>query len=120
MGGSHNSLQQGIAAFNDGNYGKAQEIFQSLTHQIDVAPEALKNLGILYLNNKDYDKAISAFDSLSVMENLYANRGPFLKAVTLMKRLEGRDSEQAKEILQQVKEKKLPGSKEAEEWLKKW
>jgi tetratricopeptide (TPR) repeat protein len=120
MGGSQDSLQLGIAAFNRGEYAATEGIFQSLTHQKEVAPEAIKNLGILYLVRGQYDKAIAVFDSLSANQSLYANPGPFYKAVTLLKRSEGRDQAQAKEILQEVIEKRLPGSKEAEEWIKQW
>jgi hypothetical protein len=44
----------------------------------------------------------------------------FLKAVTLMQRNKQGDKEKAKQLLEQVKDQNLEGSKEAEEWLRKW
>src|SRR5690606_4073992 len=89
MDASEDSLQMGIAAFNQQDYSTAENIFQALTNQNNLAPEAIKNLGILYLVTDEYDKAILEFDALSAYTNLRANPGPFYKAVTLMKRNEG-------------------------------
>lgn len=120
MNGRQDSLQLGIAAFNRKDYAVAEKIFRSLANQNTLAPEAIKNLGILYLVTGKYDKALLEFDSLSAYKNLYANPGPFYKAITLMKRAKGRDQEEAQVILQEIREKQLPGNKEAEQWMKQW
>lgn len=118
MDDSQDSLQLGIAAFNRQDYSTAENIFRSLAKRDQLAPEAIKNLGILYLVTDEYDKAIQEFDALSAYKNLRANTGPFYKAVTMMKRAAGNDQEEAKKILQRIVEQQLPGNKEAERWIK--
>lgn len=120
MNDSQDSLQLGIAAFNQQDYPTAEKILRSLTNKDNLAPEAVRNLGILYLVTDEYDKALLEFDALSAYKTLRANPGPFYKAVTLMKRDEGNDLEEAEKILQEVKEQQLPGSKEAEKWIEKF
>jgi hypothetical protein len=120
MNGSQDSLQLGISAFNKKNYLSAERIFRALKKQPTLGPEATKNLGILYLVTGQFGEALLAFDSLSVNKNLYANPGPFYKAITLMQRDEGRDLKDAKIILQEVIDKQLPGNKEAERWIDDW
>lgn len=120
MNASQDSLQLGISAFNQQNYAAAEEIFRSLTNQEKLTAESIKNLGILYLVTGEYDKAIQEFDVLAGFSNLRANPGAFYKAVTLMKRDERGDAEKAREILGEVINKNLSGSKEAEEWVKKF
>ena len=118
MNGTKDSLQIGIAAFNREDYAKAEEIFQSLARQKDeVAPEALKYLGITYLVTGQYDKALAQFDTLSAYPNLYVNPGPLYKAITLMKRDAGNDREEARKILGEIIREQLSGSEEAEEWI---
>ncbi|WP_158858278.1 tetratricopeptide repeat protein [Lunatibacter salilacus] len=117
MDASQDSLQLGIGAFNQQDYVSAEKIFRSLANQDKLAPEAIKNLGILYLVTDEYDKAIREFEVLSEFTNLRANPGAFYKAVTLMKRDESGDAEKAKEILEDVINKNLPGSKEAAKWI---
>jgi hypothetical protein len=119
MAGQRDSLQLGIEAFNQKDYASAERIFLALAKQEDQASEAVKNLGILYLVTGRYDQALTAFDSLAA-KDLHANPGPFYKAVTLLKRSQGQDREEARVLLQQVIDDQLPGSKEAEQWIKKW
>ncbi len=49
---------------------------------------------------------------------MFANPGPFYKALVLMKRSEGDDKVAAKKLLKEVTTKDLPGRKEAEVWMK--
>lgn len=120
MGGSNkDSLETGVAEFNKKNYERAGKIFLSLSSPENRNAEAIKYLGFVYLVNKDYDKAISQFDTLAQQTDLYANPGLFYKALVLMKRSGKGDISGAKLILKEVIEKNLPGNKEAKEWLDK-
>ena len=115
--GTQDSLQLGIEAYNRQDYLTAEKIFLSLSQKNDQTVEAIKYLGIVYLMTGAYDKAIEKFEALSAYPNLYANAGPFYKAIALMKRSVGNDQEEAKQILRQVIEQQLPGHKEALHWI---
>jgi tetratricopeptide (TPR) repeat protein len=111
------SLQKGIAAYNQADYQSAENIFQSLTRQEAIAPDAVRYLGLVYLMTGKYDKAIVQFDTLTRYP-LYANPGPFYKALALMKRASPGDISEAKTLLEDVRSRELPGSKQAVQWLK--
>jgi tetratricopeptide (TPR) repeat protein len=119
MGAAKDSLQTGITAYNEKNYPQAEKIFRALAQNPEVAPDAIKYLGIVYLNTHRYDEAIVQFDTLSKYEALFANPALFYKAIVLMKRSAPGDREAAKDLLEEVVEKDLSGSKEAREWLNK-
>ena len=80
----------------------------------------MKNLGLTYLARGEYNKALRQFEILSDRDDIYVNAGPFYKAVTLMMRSAPGDEEVAKEILQEVVQKQLPGHKVASGWLDRW
>jgi tetratricopeptide (TPR) repeat protein len=120
MSDGSDSLQQGIAAYNAKEYDQAQAIFRALAQNKKHAVEATKNLGLTFLVRKEYDNALEQFDALSDNDSLYANPGPFYKAVTLMQRSGPGDEEAAKLILQDVVTRQLPGYKVASGWLRRW
>jgi tetratricopeptide (TPR) repeat protein len=120
MDATRDSLQLGIAAYNDKDFPKALSYFEGIYSRQPENSEALKNAGIAHLAARDYDKALSSFEELSAMKNLYANPGNFLKAVTLMLRNGQGDKETARQLLEQVVKEKAEGSKEAGEWLKEF
>lgn len=119
MGGTEDTLQLGIAAYNKGAYQEAEQYFVLIKENENFQSEAIKFLGLTYLKTGDYNKAIDQFNILSGNKNLYANPGPFYKAVTLMKRSGQNDREEAKRLLTEVVDKDLPGKKHAEKWLEK-
>lgn len=119
MSSTTDSLQQGIAAYNDKNYSQALGFFQEIYKNHPENNEALKNAGITLLVTKQYDQAIGAFDDLAA-KDLQSNAGLFFKAVTLMQRNAGTDKEDAKKILQQVVDEKQDKSEIAVGWLQKW
>ena len=82
--------------------------------------EARKDLGLTFLVRQQYDDALDQFDALSDNDSLYANPGPFYKAVTLMQRSGPGDEEAAKLILLDVVSRELPGHKVASGWLGRW
>ena len=114
------SLQQGIAAYNEKDYNKAERIFRALSKEKKYTVEATKDLGLTFLVRQQYDDALEQFDALTDNDSLYANPGPFYKAVTLMQRSGPGDEEAAKLILQDVVKKQLPGHKVASGWLGRW
>ena len=114
---SADSLQLGIAAYNNKEYSKALLYFQGFYNNHPNNSQAKKNIGLVYLSTKEFDKAVQEFDELSKMKNLYSNPGKFLKAITLMQRNLKGDGQEAKKLLQQVVNEKAEGSQQAEEWL---
>lgn len=120
MGGKETTdqLQKGIAAFNAKKYEEAAQLFSAMAGTGKIEPEAVKNLGITYLVMGKYEAAMVQFDRLSGY-TLYSNPGLFYKALVLMKRSAGNDKVTAKKLLQEVVDRKLAGSKEAEIWLQK-
>lgn len=119
MSDTSDSLRLGIAAYNTQDYDKAGQIFGSIA-QKEGSVEAIKNLGLTYLAGGEYDKALDQFDMLAKRDDVYVNAGLFYKAVTLMLRSAPGDEEVAKEILQEVVQKQLPGQKVASGWLDRW
>lgn len=120
MSEGSDSLQQGIAAYNAKDYKKAEGIFRELSKNKEYGVEATKDLGLTFLVRRQYDLALEQFGALSDNRNLYANPGPFYKAVTLMQRSGPGDEEAAKLILQDVVRRQLPGHKVASDWLGHW
>jgi hypothetical protein len=120
MDGSKDSMQTGIADYNNAQYNKALPMFEGVYKSHPENSDALKYAGIVYLVTKDYDNALQKFDELANTKGLFSNSGMFLKAVTLLHRNKEGDKAEAKQLLQQVKDQNLDGSKDAEEWLKKF
>jgi tetratricopeptide (TPR) repeat protein len=119
MGGEKDSLQLGIAAFNSKQYNEAEKIFAVLTNRPSTSAEAVKNLGTVYLVTGRFDDAVTQFDKLASQPDLFVNPGLFYKAIALLQRSAPGDKESAKQLLEEVVKKDLPGSKEAKEWLQK-
>jgi len=120
MSEGSDNLQQGIAAYNAKDYSRAESIFLELSKNKKYAMEATKDLGLTFLARQQYDDALEQFNTLSDNDSLYANPGPFYKAVTLMQRSGPGDEEAAKLILQDIVKKELPGHKVASGWLRRW
>jgi tetratricopeptide (TPR) repeat protein len=113
MDGQKDSLQHGIGLFNEGKLAESQIIFEHLPNNA----EAQKMAGIVALRIEKYEEAIQYFKKLSSQKELYANPGIFLEAITLLKRNQGKDTSEAKLLLEQVVQQKLEGAKEAERIL---
>jgi len=117
---ANDTLQAGIAAYNNKDYSKALQLFKSHCDNHPQSRSPKEYIGFVYLVTNNYDSALHEFDELSDMKGLFSNPGTFLKAVTLLLRNEEGDYEQAKQLLQQVIRERLEGSRQAEEWLKKF
>ncbi len=120
MDSTPDSLQLGIAAYNNQEYNNAIQLFQGVQENQPGNAEAIKNIGLSYIMKNDFDLALQKFDELIAIENLYSNEGLFLKALTLMQRDEKGDKEEAKILLEQVVKVEEAGSEQAKEWLKKF
>lgn len=120
LSASKDSMQQGIAAYNDKDFTKAISIFEGLYKKDTTNAEAVKNAGLSYLLNKDYDKALDAFDILSKKKNLFSNPALFFKAITLLQRNKQGDKEKARQLLQLLVKEKAEGSEEAEKLLQQF
>lgn len=119
MDGSKDSLQEGIGAYNRGDYNRALLLFQGVYQSHPDNSDAKQYIGLVYLMQNDYDNALQHFDELAA-KKLFSNPGPFLKAVTLLKRNKSGDKELAKTLLEHVRDQQLEGRAEAAEWLKRW
>ena len=123
MDGSSDSLQLGIAAYKKKDFTTSIQIFRDVYRAHPENDDALRYLGQTYVMAGNFDGAIASFDELTQKQSQSSyNYGPFLKAVTLMKRNRGNDLQVAKGLLQRVVEKdnNLDGKREAEKWLKNW
>ena len=119
-GGLHDSIQLGMAAYNDQQYDNALQFFEGVEQRDSSNTDAKKYAGLSYLQKQDYDKALQQFDELANIKGLHSNPGDFLKATTLLLRNKQGDKEEAKALLQKVVNEKEEGSKEAAAWLKKF
>jgi tetratricopeptide (TPR) repeat protein len=117
MGAERDSVQAGLSLFNDGEFEKASEAFESVLATNSTSIDALKYAGITALRMGNYEKALNHFMRLEKMQ-LYSNPGKFYHALTLMKRNNEGDQEQAKVLLQEVIDQDLEGKEHAERWLK--
>ena len=118
MGGREDSVQTALRLYNDGKNEEALNYFESMAARDTSFAEARKNAGIVCLRMGQYDNAIKYFTQL---ENyvLFANPGKFYHALTLLKRNQPGDRQQAKLLLEQVVQNDLEGKVTAQEWLEK-
>lgn len=116
---SKDSLQEGIGAYNRGDYKTAIVFFQDVYKRDPANSDANRYTGLAYLMQNDYANAVRQFDELAA-KKLFSNPGLFLKAVTLLKRNGAGDREAAKSLLEQVRDGGLEGKSEAGAWLKMW
>jgi len=118
MDASHDSLQLGIAAYNNKDYNRALQLFTSVQQTDAQNSDAKKYAGLAYLQQHNYDKAIEQFDALSNMK-LFSNPGDFLNAVSLLERNSPGDKEESKKLLHKVADNNEEGSEKAKDWLNK-
>jgi tetratricopeptide (TPR) repeat protein len=116
--GIENGLQKGTRLYNEKKFTEALNQFNDILKTDTANTEAKKCAGIVSLQLKDYDKALAYFIQY---ENtpLYVNPGKFYHALTLLKRNQPGDLDEAKNLLQQIVSNDLAEKKTAEEWLKK-
>ena len=120
MSSQGNSIQDGLNLYNEGKLPQALQQFEKIISGDTSNFNAKKYAGIVSLEMKQYDKALTYFTQLENYPNRYSNPGKLLKAITLMERNSAGDAEQAKALLHQVMQNNLEGKETAQEWLSKW
>jgi hypothetical protein len=118
--GNQDDLQKGLQLFNENNFTGALQIFETLATNDPKNSEAEKYAGMAWVRLGKYDKALTYFSLLASNTGLHSNPGKLYKAITLLERNKDGDKVAAKLLLQQVRDEKLEGKNEAEEWLKKF
>jgi tetratricopeptide (TPR) repeat protein len=118
MGSKQDSMEHGKSLYNDGKLPEALQQFEKIINTNGESFEAKKYAGIVSLKLKNYDKAIAYFSQIE-NDSVFSNPAKIYKAITLMKRNNAGDKEQAKELLQQIIQNNLEGKETAEDWLKK-
>ncbi len=118
MDASRDSIQSGIAAYNNKEYQRALALFEWVGKNDSENSDAKKYAGLAYLQLKNYDKALERFKELSAMKVAY-NAGDMLQASTLLQRNAPGDKEAAKALLQKVVSENEEGSNKAKEMLDK-
>lgn len=68
-GQSHRLMAAGNKAFNKGNYESALQSFISVTELFPEAASLYKVIGELYISQKDYENAVSAFEKFLSQES---------------------------------------------------
>ena len=120
MSSQGNSIQDGLNLYNEGKLPQALQRFEKIISADTSSLDAKKYAGIVSLQMKQYDKALTYFTQLENHPNLYSNPAKLLKAITLMERNGAGDAEQAKALLHQVMQNNLEGKETAQEWLSTW
>jgi TolA-binding protein len=120
MSSKADSIQDGLNLYNEGKLQPALQQFEAIIHAYPSNFNAKEYAGIVSLQLKQYDKALSYFSQLENYPNRYSNPAKLLKAITLMKRNGSGDAKQAKALLQQIMQNDLEGKETAKEWLSKW
>ena len=118
--GTEDEMQKGKRLFNEGKFAEAMAQFEKTAEKDPASFEAKKYAGIAALRLQLYDKAINYFTMLEKQNGIYSNPGLFYHALTLLKRNQPGDKQQAKQLLQEVVEKNLEGKEAAQDWLKRW
>lgn len=116
MGGA-NDLQQAKQLYNEDKLDQSLTILNRILAAGDSSDEVKKLAGIVCLRLKNYDQAINHFSDLEKSTS-YTNPGKFYHALTLIKRNQAGDTENAKLLLQQVVNENLEGKETAARWLK--
>jgi len=118
MGGQADSMQKGLALYNEGKWKEALPVFEGLMTSDTTNDVAKKYAGITDLRLGKYDEALAIFTSLAAKPG-FSNSAALYEAVTLMKRNSTGDVESAKKILRNIRDNNLEGKATAVEWLKK-
>jgi tetratricopeptide (TPR) repeat protein len=119
MGGTADSIQNGLRLYNDGKMTEALATFEKIARLDTSSFNAKKYAGIAALRLKEYQKALSYFEQLEIYSGYYSNPALLLQAVTLMERNQPGDLTKAKLLLQKVVSNDLEGKEMAVDWLKK-
>ena len=118
--GTEDDLQKAIELYNKEKYNESLAAFEAIIKKDSTSAKAVQYAGISALHIPDYDKALYYFKQLEGFRSQFSNPAVLLQAVTLMKRNKDGDKQQAKLLLQRVKNENLDGKELTEEWLKQF
>jgi tetratricopeptide (TPR) repeat protein len=118
MSSKQDSVQIGLNLFNDGKLQEALQQFKKIITADAASFDAKKYAGIVSLKLKNYNEALAYFSQIE-NDSLFSNPAKMYEAITLMKRNNAGDKEQAKELLRQIIQNNLDEKETAAEWLKK-
>ena len=119
MSSKQDSIQIGLRLYNNGKLPEALQQFEKIISADSTSFVAKINAGIVCLQLKNYDKALAYFTQIE-NDPRVSNPAKLYKALTLMKRNNAGDKEQAKELLQQIIQNSLEGKETAQQWFGKW
>jgi len=119
MGSTQDSLQKGLALYNNGNLNEALQIFESMVKRDSINDATKKYAGTVSLSPNNYDKALYYFSWLENQPDLYRNPGKIYHTLTLLQRNNIGDSVKTKALLKEMVEDDLEGKEDAARWLKK-
>jgi tetratricopeptide (TPR) repeat protein len=117
--GKQDSMQVATDLYNDEKLTEALQQFQKMIEVNPSNTKAIENAGITSLRLQHYEKALDYFKQLEQV-GLYANPSLLYQALTLMKRNDPGDVDNAKLLLHKIKDNDLQGKDRAEEWLKRF
>ena len=118
--GREEEMQTASNLYNKGNYAASLSAFEDIIKKDSTSFYALEYAGLSALQLPDFEKALNYFKLLENYPGLFSNRGMFLQALTLMKRSQKGDKEEAEQLLEKVVAENLDGKEMAEKWLKKF
>jgi len=119
MGTAIDSIQNGLRLYNEGQYDSALQQFETISQKDTGNYLAKKYAGIVYLRLDNYDKALLYFQQLESYSYFFSNPAIFYHALTLLKRNQPGDKQQAEQLLRQVVDRDLDEKETAQRWLKK-
>jgi hypothetical protein len=120
MDNREDKIQKGLQLYNDGKLEEASKQFEMVLMADSSNFIARRYAGIAELRLKNYATALKYFHQLEADSGLRSNPGKFYLALTLLKRNNPNDKEEAKRLLLEVSQKNLTGKQTAEQWLKQF
>src|SRR5690606_24175861 len=102
LGNEEASLQSAVQAYNQQQYEQSIEVADTYLANHPQDAEALKVLGLAYLQLGAYNEALSYFQQLSAQTQLYSNPGKYYEALGHLLRKQPGDEETARELLNEV------------------
>jgi len=121
MGTEKDSIQDGLRLYNENKLDSSLKLFESIIQRDTGNYLAKEYAGIVYLRLGNYDKALEYFQQVENDTSLYSNPATFYHALTLMKRNQPGDKQQARQLLHQIIDNDLAEKETAQQWLaKKW
>ena len=118
--GREDELQRAANLYNEGKYTEAVAAFELIIRKDSSSFQAVQYAGISALRIPEYDNALYYFRKLEKFRAQFANPAVLLQAVTLLKRNQQGDKDQARSLLQRVINENLDGKPTAEKLLKEW